>query len=76
VTAVRVDPPKTLAKSLAGGTAGVVVRDASLISSADSNWPLQARCAQSFVCFDRISRFHLDAMVLTGLVSSLAEEHA
>ncbi len=75
MTAVRVDPPKTLAKSLAGGTAGVV-RDASSNPSADSDWPLQAHCAHSFVYFDKIRHFHWEAMVLTGLTSSLAKEHA
>ncbi len=47
-----------------------------LIASADLTCLLHTSCAQSFVGFEKISRFHLEAMVLTGLVLLLAEKHA
>ncbi len=75
LTGLRANPPKTLAKSLAGDIARVIVAT-PWVAFADFSCPLYASCAQLSVGFVKISRFHLEAMVLVGLALLLAEKHA
>jgi hypothetical protein len=54
-----------------------VVKEVPLVAaSADWSWLLHTSCAQLLVCFEKISYFHLEAMVLNGFATLLAKKQA